>query len=217
MQQYKVCYKCKQMLSIDFFHKKSTGKFGVTGTCKFCSAIISAEWRKNNPERKKINDKKWAQANPDRTAAAKRRYSDKNKEAEKARKAAAYLANKESRDKKSRLWSKQNPEKERKRKRNWRRNNPEKARQENHKYRSKLRERSFAITKKEIAKLIAPQKCFYCQEHTEKPTLEHVIPIARGGNHSIGNLVSACGICNSSKQDKTIMEWRVWKLRQETA
>jgi 5-methylcytosine-specific restriction endonuclease McrA len=40
-----------------------------------------------------------------------------------------------------------------------------------------------------------------------------VIPIARGGKHSIGNLVVACKPCNSQKNKRTIQEWRQLKLR----
>ncbi|MBL0938304.1 MAG: HNH endonuclease [Gemmatimonadaceae bacterium] len=47
------------------------------------------------------------------------------------------------------------------------------------------------------------QRCVYCatrlDQHTA--TLDHVIPLARGGAHDIGNLVSACAPCNRLKGD----------------
>jgi 5-methylcytosine-specific restriction endonuclease McrA len=51
-------------------------------------------------------------------------------------------------------------------------------------------------------------RCFYCGE-VKHLTMDHVIPIIRGGRHSIGNLVPACVSCNSSKSRRFIMEWRV--------
>jgi 5-methylcytosine-specific restriction endonuclease McrA len=51
-------------------------------------------------------------------------------------------------------------------------------------------------------------KCFYCKAEGVL-TMDHVIPASRGGTHSIGNLVPACKSCNSSKRDRTIMEWRM--------
>lgn len=52
--------------------------------------------------------------------------------------------------------------------------------------------------------------CFYCE--TPGPlTMDHVVPISRGGRHAIGNIVPACRSCNSSKRDRTIMEWRLSK------
>ncbi len=51
--------------------------------------------------------------------------------------------------------------------------------------------------------------CFYCGN--PGATMDHILPISRGGTHSIGNLVPACAGCNSSKRHRTIMEWRLGK------
>ena len=40
---------------------------------------------------------------------------------------------------------------------------------------------------------------------------ELIMPIIRGGRHSIGNLLPACGSCNSSKGAKLLVEWRASK------
>ena len=47
--------------------------------------------------------------------------------------------------------------------------------------------------------------CLYCnKEFREKElTLDHVIPISRGGKTSWTNIVAACGPCNSTKGNKT--------------
>jgi 5-methylcytosine-specific restriction endonuclease McrA len=37
---------------------------------------------------------------------------------------------------------------------------------------------------------------------------EHVVPVSRGGQHSIGNLLPACQKCNLSKGRKLLVEWR---------
>ena len=50
-------------------------------------------------------------------------------------------------------------------------------------------------------------ECFYCGQRAQL-TMDHVIPIIRGGRHSIGNIVPACLACNSSKSKRFIMEWR---------
>lgn len=41
-------------------------------------------------------------------------------------------------------------------------------------------------------------------------TLEHLTPIVRGGRHDIDNLDFAHFRCNSSKNSKTLEEWREW-------
>jgi 5-methylcytosine-specific restriction endonuclease McrA len=44
-------------------------------------------------------------------------------------------------------------------------------------------------------------RCSYCGERfdPEELTLDHVQPVARGGDHSDGNLVTACTACNTRK------------------
>lgn len=37
------------------------------------------------------------------------------------------------------------------------------------------------------------------------PTLDHIVPLAKGGTHTWGNVQCACGICNSTKRD--LMEY----------
>jgi len=64
----------------------------------------------------------------------------------------------------------------------------------------------FLILNKEFTKL-NNQLCFYCGSD-QKLTMDHIIPIVRGGRHSIGNIVVACKSCNSQKGSKTIQEWR---------
>lgn len=57
--------------------------------------------------------------------------------------------------------------------------------------------------------------CAYCRSRfTEANPLEwdHVVPIARGGAHGVGNLVPACLDCNRAKAHRTVMEWRSQKV-----
>lgn len=50
--------------------------------------------------------------------------------------------------------------------------------------------------------------CFYCGVRSGKLTMDHVIPVSRGGRHALGNVAPACRRCNASKHDDTVMEWR---------
>jgi 5-methylcytosine-specific restriction endonuclease McrA len=48
-------------------------------------------------------------------------------------------------------------------------------------------------------------KCQYCGTHIERKdaTLDHVMPVSKGGKTSWENCVTACGPCNAEKADKT--------------
>ena len=56
-------------------------------------------------------------------------------------------------------------------------------------------------------------KCFYCGD-VALLTMDHVIPLARGGRHAIANIVPACKPCNSSKHDSLLVEWRQRPVRR---
>ena len=49
--------------------------------------------------------------------------------------------------------------------------------------------------------------CAYCGA-SGRIERDHVVPIARGGRHSVGNLLPACYDCNRSKGYKFLSEWR---------
>lgn len=55
--------------------------------------------------------------------------------------------------------------------------------------------------------------CVYCKVE-ESETLDHVVPISRGGAHEFSNLLPACRSCNSSKNALTLEEWRARKRVQ---
>ena len=78
---------------------------------------------------------------------------------------------------------------------------------ENRRRTRKLNNGVYLITNKEIEKLY-DSSCYYCGSK-EKIQIDHVIPISRGGQHSIGNIVPACMKCNVSKGNKYLFEWKV--------
>jgi len=53
------------------------------------------------------------------------------------------------------------------------------------------------------------QRCVYCSTRLDQQTatLDHVVPLARGGAHDPGNLVVACGPCNRLKGDRLPFEF----------
>jgi 5-methylcytosine-specific restriction endonuclease McrA len=107
-------------------------------------------------------------------------------------------------------------------KRQWAKNNPDKIKQINQNSYARNPEqfinnaaRRYAkiknvdrhlVTNKELKRL-QQSPCLYCGS-TQLIEIDHIIPIARGGRHSIGNLAPACRACNRNKTDYLLMEWR---------
>lgn len=48
-------------------------------------------------------------------------------------------------------------------------------------------------------------ECAYCGDCAN--TVDHIIPLSRGGTNDPENLTPACKSCNSSKRDKLVHEW----------
>ncbi len=51
--------------------------------------------------------------------------------------------------------------------------------------------------------------CHYCGRPTPagELTMDHIVPIARGGRSTRGNVVPACKQCNNNKKQLLAMEW----------
>ncbi len=71
---------------------------------------------------------------------------------------------------------------------------------------------------------LAKGTCYYC--HKQVPaaelTMDHIVPLVRGGKSSKGNTVPACKDCNSRKKYLLPMEWEeyvrgAWKNRLSPA
>ncbi|MFZ9922668.1 MAG: HNH endonuclease [Candidatus Nanopelagicaceae bacterium] len=50
------------------------------------------------------------------------------------------------------------------------------------------------------------RSCTYCAGQFD--TVDHIIPLTRGGDNMITNLTPACRSCNSSKSSKLLSEWK---------
>lgn len=48
----------------------------------------------------------------------------------------------------------------------------------------------------------AGHKCHYCRKVFRRLTMDHVIPLTKGGHHIASNIVPACRSCNSSKGNR---------------
>ena len=52
--------------------------------------------------------------------------------------------------------------------------------------------------------------CYYCNQDVGRDnlTMDHLIPLSRGGKSKKGNLVPACKECNNKKKYLLPMEWQ---------
>ncbi len=57
--------------------------------------------------------------------------------------------------------------------------------------------------------------CHYCRQSTppKELTMDHIVPIARGGKTTKGNVVPCCKECNNQKKQLLPMEWEDYLSR----
>ena len=58
--------------------------------------------------------------------------------------------------------------------------------------------------------------CHYCGRPVlpKELTMDHIVPIARGGKTSRGNVVPSCKECNNQKKQLLPLEWEAYLSRQ---
>ena len=126
----------------------------------------------------------WQRAHPELRRKYSRDYAERNPE-------------------KNRRWQRENPEKRRAVAREWARRNLEKV--EDHTRNRRARLCGAFVEKVEIAKVRERDagRCGICGEPVppEKESLDHVVPLARGGEHSYANTQLAHLSCNKRKND----------------
>lgn len=96
----------------------------------------------------------------------------------------------------------------------WRKLNPDKAIAADHRYRSRKRDAWVEDVSRTVVLERDNWTCHLCGEtipqnikypHRQYGTLDHVLPLAKGGTHEYANVKAAHFICNALKQDNE--EW----------
>lgn len=150
---------------------------------------LNAKWRAANPD----YFRDWKAANPDRKLELNRASRDRHRQAEYARNRARRAANKERYRAMVADWEKRNP-----------------GAMSDYRARRRARMKTGRVSTRDWQRICQRygDRCFYCGTASQI-TMDHIVPLSRGGRHTIGNVIPACLSCNSSKHDKLLMEWRV--------
>lgn len=197
----KICSKCKRELTLAHFNKNKKNKDGLRGECRECQAKQKREYREKNKEK----------------------ISKYNKEYSKKYNKDYIRKNKDILNEKKRKWYEENREEILKYKIEYRENNKRKILEYNRAYSKKNRDRLLiwaqkrrTIKKKlpselteeewENTKRYFDNSCAYCGRKVPL-SQEHFIPLSKGGEYTVNNIIPSCKSCNSSKKDKDFFLW----------
>jgi 5-methylcytosine-specific restriction endonuclease McrA len=219
----KNCIRCKVEKERAEFSPDKRASDGLQSICRNCSKVEKKARRNSDPDRARAADKAWREANPEKVREIARRKREKGAEKIKAAKKEYYerVKNTPSYQEKSlayRLSTKQhkreydaqyrakNPGAAIQRAREWRKANPEKRKLIVHSYDARRRkQKQGGCTTAALVAWVNAQKkvCYWCGVKCgESFHIDHYVPLSKGGEHALENLVISCAPCNLRKNAK---------------
>lgn len=177
------------------------------------------EYRDKHPALIKERKRQSHQRNKDAINARRRQRRQDNPEKLRAQSRQSYLKYREKRiqyqkdynaipEKKAQVgarkqkYAKAHPEQRRRSKRKWAKAHPEQRSLIAHTRRARKRhaqQNDLTLAQWQEIKAHYGHRCVYCQRKMQRLTMDHITPLAKGGSHTVSNVVPACSGCNSQK------------------
>lgn len=202
----KTCNICKASKPRSEFYRSARARDGLQSRCRECAKAYSREWRRQNPDRVRAQNVAWYAANRERHRERVKVWRLRNPAADKAimaryrddpkRREVARLATRE--------WRVANPDLVAE----WLANNQDKVRAKS----NRRRARKFAATVGDVDLndlwVDCDGICPLCSEpiardqkwpHPLSASLDHIVPLSKGGTHEQANLQWTHLVCNIRK------------------
>jgi len=189
----KPCKRCNETYAPFSMGSKMCVKCRAYVNSKENTNARGAKWRAEHPGYSSDCNAKWRAANPELRKA----YNDKYRLEHKGAIKAAYAK-----------WAELNPEYSSE----WAKLNVEKTRLGAQRRRAvKNNAQTFRVTERDRRRALSRLRgcCTYCGVNIIGGYVawDHIIPLAAGGTHGIGNLTPSCRRCNSQKSSYLLVQW----------
>lgn len=230
----KCCAKCSVTKPAADFPKAKAENDGLKRWCKACWKASRQAWYLRNAEREIAKAAEYQKAHPDKKKLYAKNTYYKNHESRRARANAAYQAKRDAileesraryaedrsfREKRltgCRAYYQANAEGRCEYQKNYKKSNPIKIDIWMNNRRMRVKNAPGTCTPEQWAAILEEfnRCCAYCLRHESvagKMSIDHMTPLTRGGTNDPENLVPACRPCNSSKNDKTVLEYLAYK------
>jgi len=223
----KKCNKCQVEKSVEEFYKDKTRKDGLCSNCKNCTKAYKEANREvialrkkayNQLNRKAIAEQKKAynQANSEAIALRRKAYNQANKEQIKAysqsnsekialRRKAYRQANYVALAVKMKAYNQLNRKAIAEQKKAYYQTPMGKAVRKNIGHRRRSIKKQGDVTTQQLLELEQNAKvCYWCgiSLKNKKVHIDHYVPLSKGGEHTLSNLVVSCSKCNLTKNAK---------------
>lgn len=165
---------------------------------------------KANSEKQKARSEAWRKAHPEQKRASAKVYREANKDKIKVW---------------HKVWRKANLAKHCSYMQTWRKTHPDKNREKSRKYRAKHRALECTSQIEPINEKVVYLRdgwiCQHCQKRVDKrfkypnpmsASLDHIVPLSKGGSHTYDNVQLAHLVCNVSKGDRLLPQGEQMRL-----
>lgn len=215
----KICSACAVAKERDEFNKDKSKRDGLCSTCRDCNKARAARWYVENKDAALAQRKERFQNKRELELAQMCEWRLANSERKRASDAAYHAANKKKAVENALRWSRANKESVNRRNAEYKKRNPQQVLDQSHRRRARKKGGAArTVSSQDISRLKSRfgGLCAYCGGGG-KMTIDHVVPLSRGGSHAIGNLLPACQPCNFSKHTKFLYEWIIWRQKHALA
>ncbi len=182
---YKKCTKCGRVLlaNSDNFGKNKGGKYGLQSQCKDCYNANNRDYYKENIKKERARSKKYNEAHREEIREQQRKYDAEHRE-EKRKRYKEYYKTPQGQIV---------------------------AFNGRIKRRQKEEQQGDGVTKEQWLEMMKyfEFKCAYSgiTLNTNNRSIDHIVPLAKGGAHEIWNCVPMDRGLNCGKRDKDLEEW----------
>lgn len=73
--------------------------------------------------------------------------------------------------------------------------------------RNKTADPCYSLQELESRVYMCGRRCFYCNSLVDSLTVDHIVPLSKGGLDIISNIVGSCLKCNQSKGARNLEDW----------
>ena len=190
----KMCNSCGQTKPFEAFYRRPSGSYRTP--CRQCVSWKSVAYTQR-PERSEANK------------AIKSRYRARHPDAERARCRAWNQRNRAHIAERAKAWAIRNPGRKRDILKEWRADNASRAKVLNARANALRRAREASVEREPVDRLTVFERdqwiCHICRVPVllGEASLDHVVPISKGGGHTYGNCRTAHLKCNLKKGAKS--------------
>jgi len=199
--QTKICTTCNKEKELLLFSKDKSTNDGLCYKCKECTKEYKKQYKINNRETIAIGNKKYRENNLNKVKETKRIHYIKHKEYIRKKHKEYYIKNAGDIQNKAKEYRDENKEKIRE----YAKTESSKNSMRNSRHKRRSITKKGDVTTKQISDLRNNAKiCYWCNESLKNKEvhIDHYIPLSKGGEHTISNLVISCFTCNLKKHAK---------------